>query len=566
MSVKARLSFILAIIIALLIGAIGSQNMASYHNDQQAEKSSTRYLSYLLADEFRQTSMDLTRLCRTYVSTGDSKYWDAYWHIVKWRSGEVARPTHLDDALYPGETKKQSDIMAELNFSDNEFSLLSEASKNSNALIATEDQAMKSIQRGEIVAGPHQALPGETVNEFALRIVFNDDYHREVTQIMTPVNKFFQQLDERTANDLTESQEQASLWLTISLVCQIVIAVLVVILAYFILQNLTRLNHVTLAMRNIGEGDGDLTKRLADKGNDELALLARGFNAFSGNIQSIVVQLRGVIAEISSSSLQLSSTADSTEQALVQQQQGVEQIVSALEQILPAVQEVAASASQGVEQANLSNQAANDGLSVVEQVNENIGLLETDMENASQAIHQLALDTDEVGSVLDVIRGIADQTNLLALNAAIEAARAGEQGRGFAVVADEVRTLAQRTQDSTAEIQQMIEKLQSGAKNAVDVMEQSKERTTACVDNSQLAGVSLVKITEAIDAINGINQLIAAATEQQNATISDIQRNVADINQQVEQTTYGSRETAATSAKTRALTEQISQLVGQFKA
>lgn len=566
MTIKARLFAVLLLIVLLLFGAIAAQNVASYSNEQQTDKGNTRYLSYLLADEFRQSSMDLTRLCRTYVATGEQQYWDAYWHIVNWRNGDAARPNNVDPALYPGARKKQSDIMRELNFSASEFELLSEASKNSNALIATEDQAMKSIQQGVVVAGPHQALPGESVQDFALRIVFDQKYHNEVVNIMTPVNQFFQTLDSRTAQDLSDSRHQAKLWLTVSLVCQIMVAILLSVLAFFIMQSLFKpLQHAVNAMLNIGEGEGDLTKRLNEQGNNELSALARGFNSFSKHIQDVVIELRQSIEEISSSSHQLSSTASSTEHALSQQKSGIEQVLISLEQILPAVEEVARNASNGVEQASVSDQAANEGLTVVAEVNENIGLLEGDIDNASTVINKLARDTDEIGSVLDVIRGIADQTNLLALNAAIEAARAGEQGRGFAVVADEVRTLAQRTQDSTAEIQQMIEKLQCGAKDAVDVMGYSKQRTIACVDNSRQAGDALAKITTAVAAISDISQQIAAATEEQNATIGEIRRHVDDINQQVEHTARGSQETASSSAYTTQLTGQIKGLVEQFK-
>lgn len=566
MTIKARLFSILSLIILLLLGTIASQNVASYSNDQQTENSKTRYLSYLLADEFRQSSMDLTRLCRTYVATGEQKYWDEYWRIVNWRNGEVARPSNFDPDLYPGVKKKQSQIMAELNFSSAEFALLKQASDNSNALIATEDQAMKSIKEGRIVSGPNQSLPGETVEQFALRIVFDQAYHNEVTKIMTPVSKFFQRLDQRTAEVLEQSQQSAKFWLMLSMICQVLVAALVAVLAYFMLQKLFMpLQSAVGAMLNIGEGEGDLTKRLVERGNNELSALARGFNLFSSHIQTVIIELTKHIEQIASSSGQLSATAVSTDRALVQQQQGIEQVLVSLEQILPAVQEVAMNASKGVEQASLSDRAANKGLSVVAEVNDNIGLLESDIENASVVINKLAQDTEEIGSVLDVIRGIADQTNLLALNAAIEAARAGEQGRGFAVVADEVRTLAQRTQDSTAEIQQMIEKLQHGAKDAVDVMGYSKQRTEACVENSRQAGESLAEITNAVVAISDISQQIAAATEEQNATIADIRRNVDNINQQVESTASASQQTSSTSEYTSQLTGQIKTLIQQFK-
>ncbi|WP_076419334.1 methyl-accepting chemotaxis protein [Colwellia sp. UCD-KL20] len=566
MTIKTRLLAILIAIIVLLLGGIAAENISTQKNSIQTQNSKNRYLSYLLADEFRQTSMDLTRLCRSYVATGNKEHLDAYWNIVKWRNGDIARPDYVDINLYRGKKKKQSEIMRELNFSSSEFALLDEASNNSNALIETETQAMESIKAGKIVEGPYSPLPNESVNNFALRIVFDKAYHQEVNKIMAPVDKFFFNLDNRTSNELINSQKEASFWLNINLVIQLIVAGLVIALMFYINHTLFKpLQFATSAMLNIGEGDGDLSKRLDEDGNDELTSLGRGFNLFANHIQNVVVELRDAINEISTSSVQLSSTVSQTDQAIIEQKKGIEQLLHLLEEILPAVQQVAVNASQGVELANISNEAASDGLKVVDQAMNNINLLDTDIENASHVIDTLALDTDNIGSVLDVIRGIADQTNLLALNAAIEAARAGEQGRGFAVVADEVRTLAQRTQDSTSEIQTMIEKLQVGAKKAVEVMQESKNRTIACVNNTKETGESLDKITTSVASIMHVNAEIASSTEKQNKTIDEIKANVDNINQQIELTVQGSQETAHNSQYTTQLSEQIKTLVNQFK-
>jgi methyl-accepting chemotaxis protein len=566
MRIKTRLIAILVAIMVLMLIAILCQEITTYKNEDQKESSRNRYLSYLLADEFRQTSMDLTRLSRTYVVTGEQKYWDAYNDIVNWRAGNKARPSNVNESLYPGQLIKQSDIMAELEFSRKEFDFLEQASENSNLLIATETQAMASIKAGRIISGPFKPYSGESVKAFSLRIVFDNQYHNEVRAIFAPVDRFFKALDQRTATNLIQSQDSASLWLKAGLASQIMVALLIISLIFFIMQALFKpLQSAINAMLNIGEGDGDLSKRLRESGTNELSTLGRGFNLFANQIQHVVIELRQVIDDISSSSIQLSVTANSTDRAVTEQKVGIEQLLVALEQILPAVQEVAINAAQGAELAHSSDVAACKGLKVVDEAIQNINLLQSDIDSAAGVINKLAQDSDDIGSVLDVIRGIADQTNLLALNAAIEAARAGEQGRGFAVVADEVRTLAKRTQDSTSEIQVMIEKLQLGAKNAVQRMDQSKSRALACVDNSRDSGDSLVKITESVASISNINQQIAAATEEQNTAIEEIRRTVEVINEHVELTAAGSKETASNSEYTTELSAKIQLLVGKFK-
>jgi methyl-accepting chemotaxis protein len=566
MNIKTRLTGVLALVTLLIIGGLISQSITSYKNKEQTERSNSRYLSYILAEEFRQTSKDLTRLCRTYIATGNQKYFDAYWKIVKWRSGEIARPNSVDKYLYPNETRKQSDIMKELEFSPSEFALLKQASDNSNALIATEDQAMRSIQANQFIIGPHQPKSNETIREFALRVVFNSQYHSEVKNIMAPVNEFFNVLDDRTASQLKHSQEDALWWLKMNTISQIIILLIVGAVSFYLLKVLFGpLKTAIEAMVDIAQGEGDLTKRLTVHGKDEISLLGDGFNLFASNIQQVIANLRLSINEISQSSHQVFSTANITDNAISEQRNVLQQLLVSIEQIVPAIEEVASNATQAVEQANASDQAASQGLAVVSQAVLDIKMLEDDIGNATTVIHELAADTNNIGSVLDVIKGIADQTNLLALNAAIEAARAGEQGRGFAVVADEVRTLAKRTQDSTSEIQEMIERLQICSGKAVKAMDISRNRTLSCVKNTNDAGTSLEKISDCVNEITQVNLLIATATEEQNAAINEMRRNINDINSHVEKTATGSKDTAMKSEQMTELTGQIELVIGQFK-
>lgn len=233
MTIKVRLTAILIVMIILLATAITSQKIATNKNKHQTLSSDTRYLSYLIADEFRQSSIDLTRLCRLFVATGEQKYWDAYWHIVNWRNGEVERPNNVDNNLYPDQRIKQSKIMKELNFSANEFTLLEKANSYSNTLIATEEQAMQTIKNGKVAQGPFQKSSNESINDFALRLVFSDAYQQDVKKIMAPVNEFFNALDKRTSDDLLRSQQEANFWLSNSLIVQVIVAIILLSLMFF---------------------------------------------------------------------------------------------------------------------------------------------------------------------------------------------------------------------------------------------------------------------------------------------------------------------------------------------
>lgn len=319
------------------------------------------------------------------------------------------------------------------------------------------------------------------------------------------------------------------------------------------------------SLQDIAQENGDLTVRLTTKSKDEIGDLVFWFNSF-------IEKLQGVIKNVVDTALPLAETANSIQQlssrtieSFQKQSDSVVQSRQSVEEMSHSVADITTNAADAAESAKNANIEADKGKQVVEKTVVGIRNLAKNVTESSDTINQLQEDTNRVNVVLEVIRGIAEQTNLLALNAAIEAARAGEQGRGFAVVADEVRNLASRTQESTEEINQMLEQLQSAASKAVAMMESSKSSVEASVESANEAGESLVVITETVNVISDMNGAIAVATEQQNQVSGLMVGHVENIQSCAEEASEASTEIASVSNQLSELASELESVARQFK-
>ncbi len=399
----------------------------------------------------------------------------------------------------------------------------------------------------------------------AIDLSFNEGA-KQFAETRGLIDEFTGQVQTEVTNSVTTTHAQINRDNTIlisALTAELAICAIVVL---FLPKLVTvPLTHVIEAIQTLAKDNGDLTYRIPAKNKDELGLLGRTLNLFLDKLHDLVKRVAEASTSVKETADQLHDITEQTRAMVEKQHSATDMAATATGEMSATVQEIARNAAEAAKSTQLVDNNAKEGNRRVLATAESIHDQASDITRANEVIHNLENETQEVGTVLNVIRGIAEQTNLLALNAAIEAARAGEQGRGFAVVADEVRTLASRTQQSTDEIREIIERLQAGAGNAVSAMEVAQGKSTTSVERAESAGELLNEITQAISSIFEMNTQIASASEEQSVATEEITRNIVEINTLSDQNAQVTERASQSSERLSAQALELDRIVQNFK-
>ncbi len=559
MKTKSMMSVVFSTIVAsAVITAVLSFNLKS-KVDLFNDAASIRYQSYQVADELRQSSDDLTRFARTYAVTGDEKYEKMYMDILAIRNGEKPRPEkyhqiYWDLVLNYGDKPKPDGAkvvlktkMQALGFSDEEFRYLEEAQQNSDALVAIEVKAMNAI-KGLFIDPNTQTytVKGEPNLAMARELLHSEQYHREKAKIMTPIDSFFSALDKRTEGEVVhrlDNLHSALNWVQLVLLLVIFAAVI----GFFIVKSriVTPLVQTCRELLDIQQSK-NLARRITVTTQGEIGEIVNQINLFIASLANSLSTTDSIAKEVADLAKQTKASIQISRESSNRVARELDASASAMEEMTTTLVHVSESTSNAESRAAENETHVTVGQQTVSEALKAMSVLEGAFTNTQDSMLHLVNESTQVSNVLSVIKAIAEQTNLLALNAAIEAARAGEQGRGFAVVADEVRSLAQRTQDSTKEIDDIVASLQNRTHQVGTSVTQAATLMQKAGGELQRIVIVFEDIRSSTEAIHGLNTQVAASTEEQSLVskeiatsmivIRDNSREVSQIIEQIEST------------------------------
>ncbi|MBL0635194.1 methyl-accepting chemotaxis protein [Aeromonas dhakensis] len=561
-----QLNLLLSVITLILLSLVFFAY--SWSGKQMEQSYQQRYQSYLLADELRQSSDDLTRLGRTYVITKDPAYEQQYMRILAIRNGEQNRPQgynriYWDFVAANGQNPRPDsqvrrgliDLMKDAGFTEGELAKLNEAKNNSDALVNTEVAAFKLVQQtdGDLVANQQKAIA----------MMHDKAYHQNKARIMSPIDDFYVMMETRTQQAVDDATSQSAM-------LRYLFIALGLVLMFFLWRTYKAL--IDLVGTSVDQLRSDLNHLAEGDFSQPIKVPAGAKESLIGLLATMQSTLKGIIAQVSHSSEELSGSADSiaqiaeqTAQFATSQQTSTQTMAAAIEELVVSISHLSDNATHADELSKISANTLEEGSGVIKQTLDSIQSISDTVSNAASSIADLNSHTQQISEIIEVIRGIADQTNLLALNAAIEAARAGEQGRGFAVVADEVRNLASRSAASTQQITGMIGKIQSGADASIRSMENTVNNVSRGVSLASQTGAAIASIQDHASNLTGLMGEISHTLREQSTAANEVVSTVGNITSLSEQSGDAARHVSQEAAKLKQLSRLLRQEMAHFK-
>lgn len=542
MKTKTMMSAVFGVISVLAIFTITLSFTVLDSANQLKDTSETRYKSYQVADELRQSSDDLTRLARTYALTGNEDYEKMYLDILAIRNGEKPLPEKYHQIYWDlvleygqkpkpdGRTISINQRMVDLGFSEKEFAFLKEAQGNSDALVNLEVKAMNAVKG--LFPDPatgNYTVKGQPDLAMAAELLHSKKYHVEKAKIMAPIDEFFSALETRTQGYFTKDFNAlyTSVLVTLGLMALMVCSS---VIGFFIVSRTisSPISQLREQLVDIGNSH-DISLRVNIKGKGDVADIGNHINALLENLAKANASRTQVFHQISDLAQTTGNAVQESSQSAESLKRETYTVAAAVEEMSTALSRVAEVTQDAEQKASENDANVAKGESAMHSALSSMAGLQSEFTNSQEAMSGLVTESAQVSSVLDVIKAIAEQTNLLALNAAIEAARAGEQGRGFAVVADEVRSLAQRTQDSTKEIEEIILSLQQKTNLMGDAIEKSAGLMASSNEDIQAIGEVFEQIKGSTSQIFSLNSEIKASTDEQSSVAQSINENLTQI-------------------------------------